>query len=367
MLEMKKRFVFFVLALSFTITFIPVAWACASEVKVSIKGQQVDFYDQGSAIMNGRTLIPVRAVFEALGFIVAWNPNDETVTLTKRNYEVIITIGKSNFTTNGIAHTLDVPAQVINNRTMLPIRAILERVGYHVDWNPVINTVIISDIAKIDGEGFIYDSDIDEIRDSALSQNRILNNTNVDYLYAIEKLEDLENLAELLVRATITADSKNIIAKRAPGYPDFGFTRTNVEVIEVFKGDAAAGDIIGVLEPYYIGNSNHIGATNGGKDYFSTYDGYLPSIVGQEYIFFIILNDRPSIRSGYYDLVNLPLGRYPVLDHNKEARDIAISSKNSDFCLTDDTNTTVYRNIFAEVHQKYVVQPRLLEKESPSF
>jgi len=113
-------------------------------VLVTIDGRYVDFIDQGPTIVDGRTLVPVRGVFEELGFEVDWEQDMETARLTRNGYEVALTIGSAIFITNGESHTLDVPAQVIGGRTMLPIRAVLESVGYSVDWSQSTNTVLIS-------------------------------------------------------------------------------------------------------------------------------------------------------------------------------------------------------------------------------
>jgi len=116
----------------------------ASQLHVTIDGKQVNFTDQGPTIVDGRTLVPVRGVFEELGFEVDWEQDTETARLTRSGYEVVLTIGSANFITNGESHTLDVPAQIIGGRTMLPIRAVLESVGYSVGWSQSTNTVLIS-------------------------------------------------------------------------------------------------------------------------------------------------------------------------------------------------------------------------------
>ena len=123
----------------------------ANEINVAIDGQQVNFVDQGPVIVDGRTLVPVRGVFEALGFDVDWNQDTQTATLRSANHEVVITVGSVAFTTNGISHALDVPAQIIGGRTMLPIRAVVESVGYYVDWDGATSTVIISSKPTIIG------------------------------------------------------------------------------------------------------------------------------------------------------------------------------------------------------------------------
>ena len=116
----------------------------ANEINVTIDGVAVDFEGQPPVIVDGRTLVPVRGVFEALGFNVDWHQPTQTATLTSADYAIIISIGSGSFTTNGASHILDVPAQIIGGRTMLPIRAVLESVGYNVDWEAATATVLIS-------------------------------------------------------------------------------------------------------------------------------------------------------------------------------------------------------------------------------
>jgi len=111
---------------------------------VLVNGTAVNFTDQPPVIVDGRTLVPVRGVFEALGFDVSWNQGARQATLSRANDTIVITLGNATFTTNGASHTLDVPAQIIGGRTMLPIRAVLESVGYELAWDENTRTIIIS-------------------------------------------------------------------------------------------------------------------------------------------------------------------------------------------------------------------------------
>ena len=113
-------------------------------ISVSINGQAVVFSDQSPVIVDCRTLVPVAGVFQALGFDVEWNGETRQVTLTRGNDVVVIIIDSSTFTTNGVNHNLDVPAQLIGSRTMLPIAAVLRSVGYEVDWDDSARTVLVS-------------------------------------------------------------------------------------------------------------------------------------------------------------------------------------------------------------------------------
>lgn len=121
----------------------------ANEISVTIDGVQVNFEGQTPTIIDGRTLVPIRGVFEVLGFDVDFDNNTRTAILTGSqsslysNYEFRVSIGSSHFELNGQSFPLDVSAQIINGRTMLPIRPLLERIGFSVDWNSATRTVII--------------------------------------------------------------------------------------------------------------------------------------------------------------------------------------------------------------------------------
>ena len=117
----------------------------ASNIGVTVDGRMVNFTGQQPVSVDGRTLVPVRDVFEMMGFEVSWNASAQRVVLTG-NDVVVLTVGSNNFNANGERHRLDAPAQIINGSTMLPIRAVAESVGYYVGWNMFTNTVVISSV-----------------------------------------------------------------------------------------------------------------------------------------------------------------------------------------------------------------------------
>jgi hypothetical protein len=123
---------------------LPVTAAANDTVNVTIDGQAVVFIDgQGAESVEGRTLVPVRGVFEMLGFDVDWDNDTRTAVLTKAENEIRITIYSNIFTINGAPSILDVPARIIGGRTMVPIRLPLEAVGFTVDWDIGTRTVLI--------------------------------------------------------------------------------------------------------------------------------------------------------------------------------------------------------------------------------
>jgi len=85
--------------------------ASVGTIGVFVNGRRVDFSGQGPVIVNGRVLVPVRDVFETLGFDVDWNQERQQITLVGDNDEIIISIGSEAFSVNSIRHEIDVPAR----------------------------------------------------------------------------------------------------------------------------------------------------------------------------------------------------------------------------------------------------------------
>lgn len=100
-------------------------------------------------IINDRILLPVRAVVEEMGGAVGWNDDTQEVTLSYNNDEIKLTIDSPIAYLNGIEQTLDTAPVVINDRTMLPIRFIAESFKFDVDWTQDTQTVTITKASQI--------------------------------------------------------------------------------------------------------------------------------------------------------------------------------------------------------------------------
>ncbi len=107
------------------------------------RGREVKFRDAFPVIKHGRTLIPVRAVTEALGATVAWDRETNTVTIARGDLTIIIILGSTEYTVNGEIKTFDVPAEMISNRTFVPLRYIAEELGQTVSYNPESGDVVL--------------------------------------------------------------------------------------------------------------------------------------------------------------------------------------------------------------------------------
>ena len=112
-------------------------------IKVLLNGKQIEF-DQPPIIQDGRTLVPLRAIFEAMEATVLWDNETKTVTSIKLDTIIVLKIGDNILKKNKDEIELDVPAQIVNGRTLVPVRAIAESFGSDVGWDGATKTVIIT-------------------------------------------------------------------------------------------------------------------------------------------------------------------------------------------------------------------------------
>ena len=119
-----------------------------SGIGVTINGNPVQF-DEPPIIRNDRTLVPIRAIFEAMGMSVHWDAvtgkilamsDDLIITMFVGGY----TLGFGSSDGNVELHPMDAAPCIINDRTYVPVRFIAEATGYDVSWNADTRTVVIS-------------------------------------------------------------------------------------------------------------------------------------------------------------------------------------------------------------------------------
>lgn len=160
---MKKQLCLLILFTTFTLMISPCNAFAGNDITVYVNGTKVVF-DVQPIVQNERTLVPMRAIFEALNMTVSWNENSQTITAsTEWLYAVEIKLGSKTAITyfenydnydfnsgageikkdNILIYPLEVPAQVINGRTLVPLRFIGECLNYEVNWNAANNTINI--------------------------------------------------------------------------------------------------------------------------------------------------------------------------------------------------------------------------------
>lgn len=114
-----------------------------NDLVVSINGKQV-LFDVPPIIKNGRTLVPLRAIFEEMGAEVTWNPKSYTVQAHKNGTTITLGINSKIAKINSIVKKqLDVPAMLYRDRTLVPLRFVGEAFGGTVDWSEQDHTVKI--------------------------------------------------------------------------------------------------------------------------------------------------------------------------------------------------------------------------------
>lgn len=126
----------------------------ATDVKVKINDSNVDFTDASgnvvnAQIVNSRTMVPMRKIFELLGLSVEWDGENKIVTGKKDNLLIQLQID-NNIATKELNGTktqieLDTPPMIIENRTMVPLRFIAESLDKQVGWDKDARTAVIID------------------------------------------------------------------------------------------------------------------------------------------------------------------------------------------------------------------------------
>ncbi len=105
-------------------------------------------YDVVPFTENGRTLVPVRFIAESFGANVGWDDATQTVSVDYLGRAIRMQIGSNIMTVNGEEHILDVPANTYNSRTLIPLRALSEALGKQVLWDDRGLIVIDDEIAQ---------------------------------------------------------------------------------------------------------------------------------------------------------------------------------------------------------------------------
>ena len=111
-------------------------------IPIYVNGERIKF-DVEPLIINNRTMVPLRAIFEALGAVVSWDNATSTAKGFLNSTSVEITIGANQMRKNGETKTLDSPATIISGRTLVPVRAIAESFDCIVNWYDATKTVEI--------------------------------------------------------------------------------------------------------------------------------------------------------------------------------------------------------------------------------
>ena len=231
------------------------------EVTVFIDGMNM-MSDQTAINMDGRTMVPARAIAESLGILVGWDENTRTVTFNGDSLSASMVVGETviNVTKDGTtaAEPIDAPSLIMNGRTMVPARFVSEVFGAKVGWNGDTQTVTVisSDAVKAALEqysGIVAQPDTYEY-------NGV--NPTGNYRYALVKMRAGDTVPSLLLEQE-TAD---LYYARIFRYdPNTGTVSQPEQTL--YEGTASMGGFRGALSVMRDGNGLRSSEADGGSVY----------------------------------------------------------------------------------------------------
>ncbi len=142
---MKKMFAL-ILVFSLVMSFAAFA---ENEITITVNSAPL-VLDVAPDIVEGRTMVPMRAVFEALGANVTWQAENQLIIATSGSYIISLVIGAKVMLCMDVATatetsiSLDVAPYINNGRTLVPLRAVSEVLGATVDWNGETRAITIT-------------------------------------------------------------------------------------------------------------------------------------------------------------------------------------------------------------------------------
>lgn len=138
-MEKKLVLLLFIIIFAFPLT-VQAAYP-PQGISVAIDGELIQFSDQGPYIKNDRTMVPLRVPMEKMGCSVEWDSGKQQAIVKKDGQAAVFTIGSRTYTVNNEKKIMDVAAELKGDRTAFPIRFAAEAMGAEVEWDQVSLTV----------------------------------------------------------------------------------------------------------------------------------------------------------------------------------------------------------------------------------
>lgn len=126
----------------FLILSVNITTFASDTIYVTLDGSYIEF-DVKPQIINGRTMVPIRAIFEKMGATVEWDGNTSSAICTKGDTVVKMTVNSMDMYINNQITKMDISPVVIDGRTLAPARYVAEAFGADVQWSQKNNTVVI--------------------------------------------------------------------------------------------------------------------------------------------------------------------------------------------------------------------------------
>lgn len=193
----------------FVMTVLMAGLACTSVfgdsgIKVTMNGSPMQL-SKVPLLESGRTLMPMRTVFESFGFNVVWDEKNHAILAKKDTYEVTMTVGSTAASVNRKEASLDVPPMIVDGSTYVPLRFVAEALGAEVAWDSATSKVLIT-TAELDKGAAFEDTRLTEVFKKRLGKDTF---TIRDFyymtdlsltregIYSIGGIENFRNLKSL--------------------------------------------------------------------------------------------------------------------------------------------------------------------------
>lgn len=187
---------------------------------VVFDGEKVNSFNAGvdPVIIESRTLVPVRFLSEKMNYKVGWDGENQKVTIEKNNKKIELFIGKNIAIIGGIQQQMtdSVPPIVVNEKTMVPIRFVVEQFGMDIDYDVNTNQVLLSSNSVKDVADILFEEEKSQPKKELPTTNtaEISENTRMDNS---EISEDIYKMKNKITYKNIDDDEKTVFEIRTTG------------------------------------------------------------------------------------------------------------------------------------------------------
>lgn len=201
----------------------------ADSIKVIVNEVPLTFQGQPPMIWEGRTLVPLRGIFEALGAEVTWIEESQTVIAQKGKEVVSMAVGKKEIVKGSTPSTLEVAPQLINGSVMIPARAAAEAFGEQVEWDEKSQTVII-------GSGAKKEQPASPIPEETKQETAAVEKPVIQETAAVEnpatKPQENDKIGSRTITEELKADNGTLLMRVQMTYPQFENPGNKTELIQ---------------------------------------------------------------------------------------------------------------------------------------
>ncbi|MDR2940444.1 MAG: CAP domain-containing protein [Clostridiales bacterium] len=127
----------------------------ASQPSLFVNNKKLNFTEQGPVIIDNRLLVPVRGIFESVGATVTWDPVPKTIHIRYKENEIKMFVDSKRYSVTdkntgvNVFYDFEVVPQILNNRTLIPLRAVTDGLGGQTNWDPKTKSAYINFGAEV--------------------------------------------------------------------------------------------------------------------------------------------------------------------------------------------------------------------------